>query len=57
MRTQIENQIKAAFTEYLVTGRVGIRVPKKAVDAYWEIFKKSLDWRLDEAYKDNPETT
>ena len=49
-KEQILEQTKTAFREYLITGGAGVRIPKAAVDAYWDIFYKSLGWRLDNLY-------
>ncbi len=49
-KEKIIEQVKTAFREYLITGGAGVGIPKKAVDAYWEIFNKSLGWRLDNLY-------
>lgn len=43
MNASLNSQIKGAFTEYMLTT---FRIPKGAVDAYWEIFYKSLKWRI-----------
>ena len=42
--------VRSALRECLLTGKFGFAIPRKAFDAYWEIFNKSLEWRLDKVY-------
>ena len=41
--TELEKQIHNAFREFMVSR---FRIPKAAIPAYWDIFYKSLEWRL-----------
>ena len=49
-KSDLMQEIRLAFREYLITGGAGVGIPKKAVDAYWEIFNGSLEWRIDKLY-------
>ena len=49
-KSDLMQEIRLAFREYLITGGAGVGIPKKAVDAYWEIFNRSLEWRIDKLY-------
>nr|BDD48023.1 hypothetical protein 2 [Gammaproteobacteria bacterium] len=53
-REKLEETIKHALAEVLITGGFGVKIPKKAVDIYWEIFNKSFGWRLDQFLNHKP---
>jgi len=46
-KDQITEVVRQAFYEFMITGKAGVSIPKKAFPSYWEIFLKSFEWRLD----------
>ena len=49
-KEQIFEVVRQALLEFMLTGKAGIRIPRAAFPAYWDIFYKSLGWRLDNLY-------
>jgi hypothetical protein len=53
--TQITEITRQALYEFMITGKSGVRIPKKAFPAYWEIFLNSFSWRLQGLLKNKQE--